>query len=67
MIKFGIINNRRTGDGGFGPRLCEKCGKSSTVFLQIKFNSTGFILCNNCLLKGSNMVLDGIIAQVKDK
>ena len=65
MIKFKTINNGRTEDGGFGPVLCEKCNKSNSMFLEIKFNTIKFVICNGCLLKGSKMISDEILNQCK--
>ncbi len=65
MIKFKAINNPRTEDGGFGPVFCEKCNGSTSALLEIKFNTIKFVICNSCLLKGSEMILDEIINQCK--
>lgn len=61
-IVFDIIDQPRTAEGGFGEIICEKCGANSVVFLKI--TPGNLILCKGCLLDGSEMISDGIIAQV---
>ncbi len=67
MIHFSTISNPRTEDGGFGPVFCEKCDGNSSMLLEIKLDTVKFIMCNGCLLKGSKMILDGILDTVKNK
>lgn len=72
-VSFKIVNQPRTADGGFGEVVCEKCETNSTVFLEIIIASysmyqpqttpTKIVLCKGCLIEGSSMISDGIIAQ----
>lgn len=60
-ISFGIVVQPRTADGGFGEIVCEKCEAKGTVFLKI--TPGNLILCKGCLVNGSDMISDGIIAK----
>lgn len=60
-IKFEIIDQPRTPDGGFGKIMCQRCGANSTVFLKVIPGE--IVMCKGCFLDGAEVISDAIIKQ----
>ena len=65
-IKFKVIIEPRTIDGGFGPSKCDKCGGKTTAYLEIYYYidpklTVRIVLCGGCLDDGINIINDAMI------
>lgn len=60
-IKFEVIDQPRTPEGGFGEIICERCGANSTVFLRVIPGE--IVMCKGCFLDGAEIISDAIIKQ----